>query len=503
MGAVHKLDLTSDVTHLIVGSVGTPKYVYVAKERPDISVLHYNWIEAARQAWIGGGDVDVADLEQKYRLPTFFGLKICLTGFEDMEQRKAIEEAVIREGGQYHGDLTKQVTHLVAAAPQGAKYTHAKQWHVKIVGLRWLEESLRRKMVLDETLYDPMLPTEEQGKGAFRSFPKTRVSLGKRSREDESQASVDDPGKRKLRRTASTRLQSQSQDMWQDLSARQDESQTIQADQWNDNSNVETQSRRSSVVETFRPPSRLSNGFQPQVQDAAAEPHGLFAGVYILMVGFEPDRAAKLHHFLEANGAIVVPSTLQLDDASTNVNFRSRQLLVPHDLAQNMLPLPEVAPGTEVVTEWWIERCVHYKRTFTTSEDTLSMPLWNLDVKGFSGLTVSTTGFPSLEYRQVAKAVTLLGGVYQEVLATTASVLISGAEVVRGEKAFYATRHAIKVVNADWFWKCLRVGSVVPFDDYLVKVPAADPSKVSPLDSTNRSTTGDIEEKRSSGATKL
>lgn len=83
MGAVHKLDLTSDVTHLIVGNVDTPKYKYVAKERPDVKVVLAEWVDAVRDSWMQGGDTNVAALEEEYRVPTFFGLRICLTGFED------------------------------------------------------------------------------------------------------------------------------------------------------------------------------------------------------------------------------------------------------------------------------------------------------------------------------------------------------------------------------------------------------------------------------------
>jgi DNA replication regulator DPB11 len=83
MGAVNQLDLTSDVTHLIVGELNTPKYKYVAKERPDVKVLDRGWVEAVRQSWIEGGETDVRMLEQKHRLPVFSGLKICFTGVED------------------------------------------------------------------------------------------------------------------------------------------------------------------------------------------------------------------------------------------------------------------------------------------------------------------------------------------------------------------------------------------------------------------------------------
>ena len=83
MGASSKLDLTSDVTHLIVGDVDTPKYKYVAKERPDVACLMPDWIHAVREAWMEGGELDIGTFEQRYKLPTFMGLKICVTGFDD------------------------------------------------------------------------------------------------------------------------------------------------------------------------------------------------------------------------------------------------------------------------------------------------------------------------------------------------------------------------------------------------------------------------------------
>lgn len=83
MGAINRYDLTSDVTHLIVGKTGTPKYKYVAKERPDVKCLHPTWIDAMRQSWIDGGETDVEALEVAHRLPALNGLKICSTGFED------------------------------------------------------------------------------------------------------------------------------------------------------------------------------------------------------------------------------------------------------------------------------------------------------------------------------------------------------------------------------------------------------------------------------------
>lgn len=109
MGAIHKYDLTSDVTHLIVGSIDTPKYKYVAKERPDVKVVTPAWVEAVRTSWMEGGDTDVEKLEHEYRVPTFHGLRICVTGFDDSEFLKEIawrREADIsrsRSKTVYHG----------------------------------------------------------------------------------------------------------------------------------------------------------------------------------------------------------------------------------------------------------------------------------------------------------------------------------------------------------------------------------------------------------------
>jgi hypothetical protein len=96
MGATIKLDLTSDVTHLIVGSTESAKYRYVAKCREDVKVLSPSWLEALRKVWMEGhDDVDLAALEAAHRMPTFFGLKICLTGFDTRKETVTRHQTVL------------------------------------------------------------------------------------------------------------------------------------------------------------------------------------------------------------------------------------------------------------------------------------------------------------------------------------------------------------------------------------------------------------------------
>jgi DNA replication regulator DPB11 len=271
MGATIKLDLTSDVTHLIVGSTDSAKYRYVAKSREDVKVLSPEWLGALNEVWLTGDDnVDVAALEQKYRMPTFFGLKICLTGFDDPEQRRSIQQTVDANGAEYHGDLTKTVTHLIAATPSGKKYEHALNWRMKIVSLDWFEQSLERGMVLDEVLYNPTIPVEERGQGAWDRRLSSSPALGKRIRDAEPSQALN-PFRRKLRRSASTKMGSQSEALWAGITAVSMERQQEGDDDWTEDTLAKQDSTRASTrTQTPASPQRDTSVDQ---NDAPTEPN--------------------------------------------------------------------------------------------------------------------------------------------------------------------------------------------------------------------------------------
>lgn len=90
MGALHSIHLTSDVTHLLVGDTNSDKYKFVARERNDVLAMKPEWIEAVRQSWTQGEDMNIEAVEKEYRLPALFGLKICITGFSDCESLRPL-----------------------------------------------------------------------------------------------------------------------------------------------------------------------------------------------------------------------------------------------------------------------------------------------------------------------------------------------------------------------------------------------------------------------------
>jgi DNA replication regulator DPB11 len=81
------------------------------------------------------------------------------------------------------------------------------------VGLEWLKDSLQRHMILEEALYHPILSPDKVGAGAWNRKVRPAVQLGKHPCDEEAVPVVP----RKLRRTASAKLGSQSETLWTEI----------------------------------------------------------------------------------------------------------------------------------------------------------------------------------------------------------------------------------------------------------------------------------------------
>ncbi|KAF2087961.1 hypothetical protein K490DRAFT_3596, partial [Saccharata proteae CBS 121410] len=478
MGATHRLDLTSDVTHLIAGQIDTPKYNYVAKERPDVTVVTPAWIEAVRAAWMAGEEPDVAKLENEHRVPSFLGLRICVTGFDNLEQRKYLENSVGQNGGTYQGDLTKNVTHLVAAAPQGKKYEHAKQWQIKTVSLEWLTESVERGMALDERLYNPLMPPEERGKGAWQKPPPYSVALGKRQR---IPTKGEEPGssRRKLRRTASTKLGSQSQSILADIAGGSfTPRQEAQDDSWQDqDQNVALQESAS----VRKPPTRKTElkkaQSMPNLQpfDAGSVWQKIFEGKVMHITGFDATKTAVLYNILTSNGAQVMKTVEDIVGWAPELpseHLEEIYLIVPHEMTKdqvNQLPFP--LPLLTAVNEWWVEKCLFRKflvnpTTELTVEMTVCKPFERFPLKGFEDLKISSTSFTDVDLLHLSKVVQLMGATYEQYTKPESSVLICRGDTAKKEKLEYCAEHKIPVISAAWLWYCIDKGVRHPFEPF-------------------------------------
>ncbi|KAI9790810.1 MAG: hypothetical protein M1816_004768 [Peltula sp. TS41687] len=464
MGAVHKLDLTSDVTHLIVGDSNTPKYKYVARERPDVKVLTPDWIEAVRQLWIHDQEVDLQALEERYRLPVLAGLRICLTGIEECElfwagrrssaalaiERQRFQKLINEHGGEYHGDLTKTVTHLLAYKAEGEKYRHANMWGLKIVSLEWLMHSLERGMVLEEALYNPLTPQPERGRNAWIRKVSSTTTLGKRL-SCEGSASDDVTSRRKLRRSASSKLQSQNSCIWGDIvgggfeqhsaaggfggSGVKDDQHDKESLQPAPNSEVGQRTAQSAENVGVQHETRLhrENGDESS-KVLSTDKHGLFKDKHFYLHGFDDEQVPR---FLCVEKVESLHTTVEDQPHDTYI-------VVPHTYQKHQdLKLPNANHQPAVASEWWIEKCLYCKRVSDPRKHVLSRPFSRYPIPGAN---------------------------YDEFLTPNASVLICNLPLQKTEKMKHAFDWNIPCVSAKWLWDSIEREEKMLFEDYLVRV---------------------------------
>lgn len=88
---------------------------------------------------------------EAHRLLPFLGLKISITGIDQLDRRKQIIKLINQEGGVYSRDLDRTCTHLVSAYPTTdpkSKQSEKIKWAVKELGDRAMQR--RRGKRLDD-----------------------------------------------------------------------------------------------------------------------------------------------------------------------------------------------------------------------------------------------------------------------------------------------------------------------------------------------------------------
>ncbi|KPM34320.1 hypothetical protein AK830_g12255 [Neonectria ditissima] len=474
LGGVHKYDLTPDVTHLVVGDYDTPKYRHVARERPDIKAMDITWIEAMSELWKNDDDIDYAALESQYQLKplekrgvdtsngqpaTRESLLICLTGFGD--QREAIAQKITAGGGLYTGDLTRRCTHLIVNKPEGKKFVAARSWGIHAVTLTWLDQTIARGMILEESKFDPTLPPEEQGKGAWVKKDPRRAAWGKRSRSAMANATEDGP--RKLRKTASMKLNSQRNNLWGDILGRSTSREYSFAHEQEKPPVVGAQSRGEQDPKPRPLPQPELEPTIPVLQ----EQQGVFASCYFYVHGFNSQRTSVLEQTIATLGGSICSFLHEAALGPFPTTPLGRFLIVPQT-SQPVTHPPENYDGLYVVTEYYIESCLHNKQFLDPNEHVLGRPFPLFPIPGFEDLTVCTAAFTGIELNQVARSLAQLGARFEEEFRRGISVLVcKSLASMRKEKLRMAIRWGVPVVSAEWLWECISTGFKVPLEDFI------------------------------------
>lgn len=454
LGGIHKYDLTPDATHLVVGDYDTPKYRHVARERQDVKVMDAAWIDAVSHLWKHDDKIDFVRLETQHQLKPLEkcgaespspddqpaarqSLLICLTGFGD--QRDEIADKITSNGGRFTGDLTRKCTQLIVNKPEGKKFTAAKAWNIYTVTLDWLYQSVERGMILEEAKFDPLLPPQEQGVGAWVKKDPRRTSLGKRWRS--AVANGPEDGVRKLRKTASMKLSSQRNNLWGDILGRS--------------------TSQGQLTEAPAQDAPLPEPTQRHDED------GVFSNCVFAVHGFDLQRRKVLEETVVTLCGTVAPTLEAAASSSMHGDALHRFLIVPQSSQPDTHPRIS-NDDVDIVTEFYIERCMHNKRFSPASDHVLGRPFPLFPIRGLSDLTVCSAAFTGLELSQMARSVAQLGAKFEEAFRRSTSVVVcKSLQAMRKEKLRYALEWGVPVVSADWLWECISTGFNVPFDGYI------------------------------------
>ncbi|KAK4650926.1 protein kinase activating protein dpb11 [Podospora pseudocomata] len=480
LGGLHKYDLTPECTHLIVGNYDTAKYRHVARERPDIKPMATAWVEAVRDLWVRDAEIDFAALEKQWQMRAFERdggtmdpnhprgqLLCCTTGIEDPAARQEIANLIEANGGRYTGDLVKDVTHLIAQKPEGKKYYASKRWGQQTVSVEWVRDSVERGMILDERYYDPVLPPEERGVGAWNKERAQHAAMGKRLREN---AAAQEDGKRKLRKTASMKLNSQRDNLWGDILGMGKPPQPETAEPF------ETAPQQPAPSVSFQhvtqpslsgPNPTKSMDTQGSKLSSFGRPDesGVFASCCFFIHGFSAKKTEMLLNTVASLGGMICHSLEEVSSAS-GAQMAHRFFIIPQDSPPEIQP--KVPENVSIITEFYIEKCLHKKRFFHPADHVIGRPFPTFPIPGFEKLSICTSNFTGVDLNQIDKSIRQLGARYEERFTADISILVCPTlSGIRPQKLKLALEWKIPVVNAGWLWKCISTGSIVPIRDFL------------------------------------
>lgn len=377
-------------------------------------------------------------------------------------ERQRIIDTIKSHGGSYTGDLSRQVTHLIVCRPEGKKYLAARNWGLHVVGLRWVYDCVERGMILDEKAYDPLLPEEDIGQGAWnrKASANRRISLGKRQREA---AAKQEQGRRKLRKTASMKLNSQRDNMWGEILGQPsvDQSASHHAEEPTQPLPSDSALRSNASISRISESVDMGRSRSPFV---SAENRGdtTFASCCLYAFGFPPRQTEVLVNTVSSLGGIVVGS---LADITTPEGMIRRFVIVPQNADQKSLPIPP--DGVDLITECFIERCLHRKALLDPKDHVIGRPFPVFPIEGFEKLSICTAGFTDVDLLQVHKTIRQLGARFEERFNAESSLLLCASlGAVRKQKLDLALLWSVPVIKAEWLWACISQGkrlSTKPF----------------------------------------
>ncbi|KAK3807596.1 MAG: hypothetical protein J3Q66DRAFT_355815 [Benniella sp.] len=140
-----------------------------------------------------------------------------------------------------------------------------------------------------------------------------------------------------------------------------------------------------------------------------------------------------------------------------------------------------------VLTSFWFEFSLLEERVVSRNEHFLFQPMKSIPIKGFEELriSVSSTNMKEVEYRQIGRAIKILGATFLDKLHTAnTNLLIS--DYASGPKYEFMAKHDLPIVRMDWLKQCIEQGKRLPFKEYLLISKASGENERADSSSSSR-----------------
>ncbi|CAK9780911.1 hypothetical protein CC85DRAFT_62497 [Cutaneotrichosporon oleaginosum] len=497
--------LTVSTTHVVAPGFGSAKYLYAIEH--GIPVLSPSWINDAHQRWLNGETLDVPASVEAHRLQPFIGLKIAISGIEQMDRRKRVIQLIKENGGIYSKDLDRSCTHLVSAhnALDKSKQSEKIKWALKEQGDRdagrrrgrryddedqaivyeeWLWDCVGYRGRWPEKDYDARKP---RGKGKVTPEEVMDGSVYERLRPpppvpvDEDQPIVVRKDKRGTRDSLVGELLSVSNIPVPEVRAPEAE--------------VEPAAKVEEAVEEALP-SRAGDVFERKESRLHASRTGAFdAGPSRTSPPADASRVAEKRLFAGLRFSHTIESAEVLEKAirmrggawvSEAERLRGAEVDYVIIRLGSTAPAPAAdGPQPVVVTECWVEACIYEKALLAPERNVIFRPLpFTTPLEGAGAIVAHVSGFKTDQAVYLRRMLKAAGIEVSKALARgkITHVVLAAPE---GRKFESARQWGLAIVKPSWVWTMAHEGRIDPVEQHVFGPDAEAPRNISKTDSTS------------------
>lgn len=395
LGGIHYGDLMSDVNYLIVGDRKTEKYTYCIRKRYDIKFLNADAVPKIYDYWLNGEEDENLLNINNYLLPVFENLNVCISRMDTIddiyntEHRRGFEHSSIdadilsdlirSHGGKVTDYLTASNSCIITTEGSGKRYSKAIEWNIPVVHPLWVVDSIIRHGAM--SFSDYTLNSKHNGCDVWSEIFQYRKKERNRSK------------KSKKLELASKAVKKDNK-IWHEIMNKNSSSgpHISRVSEWDEDVEEEEEEDEEEVEDQ-------NGNFQEKPKGASV----IFNGLKFFIVGFTPREKRLLSKVIDSNGGQVL---FEVDDSFTH-------LLVPvklgakyvAEIAKENIISNKSYKGCEIVTEWFIERCLFYGKVV--------YDLWCNPLKGLRPCSrkfrICITGFTGIEMLHIEKLITYIG----------------------------------------------------------------------------------------------